>query len=56
MRSLNAHGTYKSDWDSKTKLLYIVRRDYGIIDTIPAFSESDIPTVDANSKVYNYVS
>ena len=24
MRSLNAHNTYKSDWDPKTKLLYIV--------------------------------
>ena len=26
MRSLNAHNTWRSDWDPRTKLMYIVRR------------------------------
>lgn len=29
MRSLNAYGTYQSDWDPHTKLLYIVRKHHG---------------------------
>ena len=44
MRSLNAHGTYQSDWDPETKLLYIVREDKKIIDTINPFSEEDLPS------------
>ena len=44
MRSLNAHGTYQSDWDPETKLLYIVREDKEIIDTINPFSEEDLPS------------
>ena len=28
MRSLNAQNNYMSDWDPKTKLLYILRDDY----------------------------
>lgn len=43
MRSLNAHGTWESDWDSRTNLLYIVRKDYVIIDTIPTFSPDEMP-------------
>ena len=38
MRSLNAHNTYKSDWDPNTKLFYIVRDDYFINATIEQFS------------------
>ena len=30
MRELNAHGDYESDWDPNTKLMYIVRKYYGI--------------------------
>lgn len=41
MRSLNAHNTYKSDWDPTTKLLYIVRKDYLINATIDCFSIDD---------------
>lgn len=41
MRSLNAHNTYKSDWDQNTKLLYIVRDDYLINGTIDCFSIDD---------------
>jgi len=41
MRSLNAHGSYKSDWDPKTKLLYIVRDDYLINGTINCFYSYD---------------
>lgn len=37
MRSLNAHGNYKSDWDPNTHLLYIVRKFYGIKPTIEPF-------------------
>jgi hypothetical protein len=29
MRSLNAHRTYKSDWDPETKLRYLVRKCWG---------------------------
>ena len=44
MRKLNAHdGMYASDWDPKTKLLYIVRKDYGLKDVILPFSNEDIP-------------
>ena len=41
MRSLNAHNTYKSDWDPNTKLFYIVREDYFINATIDCFSIDD---------------
>jgi hypothetical protein len=43
MRGLNAYGTFESDWDPKTELLYIVREDYGLIDNIPPFSKDDLP-------------
>ena len=43
MRSLNAHNTYKSDWDPNTKLLYIVREDYDVNATIDCFSIDDNP-------------
>jgi len=43
MRSLNAHGTWESDWDPNTHLRYIVRKDYWLIDTIEPFSENDLP-------------
>jgi hypothetical protein len=37
MRSLNAHGTLRSDWDPNTHLLYIVREFQGIIATVDPF-------------------
>ena len=43
LRKLNAHETFKSDWDSETKLFYIVREDYHLIDNIPPFSKDDLP-------------
>ena len=48
MRSLNAHNNYMSDWDPKTKLLYIVRDDYSINATIDCFS------IDDNNKLLTY--
>ena len=43
MRSLNAHGTYESDWDPNTKLFYIVRKDHGLLATVDPFSLDDLP-------------
>ena len=43
MRELNARGTFESDWDPKTKLFYIVREDYGLLDNISPFSKDDLP-------------
>lgn len=39
LRKLNAHNTYKSDWDPETKLMYVVRKNYGIICNIEPFIE-----------------
>ena len=44
LRSLNAHGTWISDWDPNTSLLYIVREDHDMMDTSPAFDSEDEPT------------
>ena len=41
MRHINLYGTYCSDWDPKTKLLYIVRKNYSIYATIPPFNPND---------------
>ena len=49
MRSLNAHGNYKSDWDPETKLLYIVREDHLLIATIDCFDPRDNPTQENSS-------
>ena len=38
MRKLNAHRTFKSDWDPKTKLFYIVREDCELNLNILPFS------------------
>ncbi len=37
MRKMNMLGTYISDWDPNTKLLYIVRDDYNINETVSPF-------------------
>ncbi len=38
MRKINAHNTYISDWDLNTKLLYIVRKDYGLYKSVEPFT------------------
>ena len=43
MRKLNTLGTYESDWDPNTKRMYIVRKDYMLVDSVPPFSEKDLP-------------
>lgn len=43
LRSLNALGTYVSDWDPNTKLMYIVCKDHNIVDDIPPFSMDVFP-------------
>jgi hypothetical protein len=40
LRSINAHGTYKSDWDPVNHKFYIVRKFHCIKMTIPPFSGS----------------
>ena len=45
MRGLNAHGTWESDWDPNTRLMYIVRRDHHLIQTIAPFDPRDEPEV-----------
>lgn len=44
-RKLNAHNTWKSDWDPETHLLYIVRKNHGLIDTVAPFDAQDAPVV-----------
>ena len=59
MRPLNAHKTFKSDWDPKTRRLYVVRKDYHCIATVPPFSKCDEPAVSATERgvnsVYNWL-
>ena len=43
MRSLNAHNTYRSDWDPDTELLYIVREDHDVNGTVDCFCVDDNP-------------
>jgi hypothetical protein len=38
MRRLNAHGSWCSDWDPNTKLMYIVRERFYEYLTIPEFN------------------
>ena len=56
MRSLNAHNNYKSDWNPNTKLLYIVREDYLINDTIDCFNIEDNPIDDGTTTKYKWLS
>lgn len=37
MRSLNAHNSYRSDWDPRTHLLYVVRKDHLVDATVDGF-------------------
>ena len=50
MRPLEDHNAYKSDWDPDTHLLYIVRKDLMLVDTIDPFSEEDL-SVDGIYKI-----
>lgn len=45
MRSLNAHGTWRSDWDPHTYLRYVVREHYNECLTIPPFNLQDTPII-----------
>lgn len=40
-RSLNAHKDWRSDWDAKTHLRYLVRKCYAEHLSIPSFQEHD---------------
>lgn len=44
-RKLNAHNTWQSDWDPETHLLYIVRENHGLNDTVAPFDAQDEPVV-----------
>lgn len=46
MRGLNAHNTWASDWDPTTSLMYIVREDHCLNQTIPPFDPSDEPVIE----------
>ena len=45
MRGLNAHNTWKSDWDPATHRIYIVRKNHDLIQTIAPFDAEDEPVV-----------
>ncbi len=57
MRNLNEHGTFVSDWDPNTNLMYIVRQDYHLIATISPFLLEDLPIItnDGCGHEYNYL-
>ena len=42
MRRLNANGTYTSDWDPNTQLVYIVRKAYMLINVDAFFSQEEL--------------
>ena len=44
MRSLNAHGTYRSDWDPETRLFYVVRANHLFTACIEPFHETATPS------------
>lgn len=52
MRKLNAFNTYKSDYDPKTQLFYIVRKNYHLNQTVPPFSQDDLPEIDKTSGLH----
>ena len=45
LRSLNAHNTWRSDWDPDTKLLYVVREHNSEYLKIPPFNINDSPSI-----------
>lgn len=46
MRRLNRHNTWASDWDPTTSLMYIVRQDHTLIQTIPSFDPAYEPVIE----------
>ena len=56
MRPLNAHHTWRSDWDPTTDLRYIVREYYSEHLSIAPFNPNDEPvvTVSKNSRSETY--
>jgi hypothetical protein len=55
MRPLNAHNTYISDWDPNTFLMYVVREDCQIIDSVNPFDSNDIPVWNGSGFNYAYL-
>jgi hypothetical protein len=51
LRKINVFGTFKSDWDPITKLMYIVRENYGLVDNIQTFLLNDMPV----NNIYKYL-
>lgn len=46
MRGWNAHNTLVSDWDPITSLMYTVRQDHHLIQTILPFDPEDEPAIE----------
>ncbi len=44
LRRLSAHNTWASDWDPVRHLMYIVRRDCGIRQSVPPFEPIGNPS------------
>ena len=55
MRPINSNNNYRSDWDPETKLLYIIRDDRYIIDTIDTFKPEDMPTIVNGKRKYKWL-
>ncbi len=55
MRSLNAYDNYRSDWDPNSYLMYAVREDCQIIDTINPFDLNDLPVWNGSEFTYKYL-
>ena len=57
MRNLNAHGTWRSDWDPNTCLMYIVREDHALLDSIQPFDSADEPLSSDNGReeIYTFL-
>ena len=60
MRGLNAHNTWASDWDPTTALMYIVRENHHLNETIAPFDPQDEPVVQrtdtGGTTVYKWLS
>ena len=41
MRPLNLFGNYRSNWDPRNNLIYIVREDYELVKTVAPFDPAD---------------
>lgn len=55
MRPLNAHHTWRSDWDPQSRLLYVVRETFGERQTVAPFRECHRPTRRVVGNVVEFV-